>query len=175
MRPIHSLAVALAVLLATVALSACSLSKETQARLAIANFSASCPAQMKAEFAKDANFASLGDGGLGNVSSDTCTCITAKLRLLPVEKVIALDNSSSQTKEIETLVSPCAAIAMRPHIGDLCMAGVKQAGGDPAVAGPRCACVQRKVAAMDDATIETTFSDIEKGFSDVADRCIAEE
>lgn len=168
----RTIAIACFTLLATVTLSSCALDKGTQATIAIKKFSALCPTQMKTQFATDATFSSLGDAFLTSLSNNTCSCIAGRLEKLPPEKVVQLDNDSASTKEAEVLVSPCAAIALRPHINDLCMAGVKQSGGDASLAAPRCRCVQNKVNQMDDATIEKTFSNIETGFTSVAEACM---
>lgn len=177
MRQIRTVAIALSFAFVAFALSSCKLSNETQAKLAIASFSASCPSQMKPIFAKDATIASLGDETLTSLTANTCTCMASRLEKLPAEKIVALDRKedAAAEKEVEAVMSPCAAIAVKPHLGALCMAGVKQAGGDESVAGPRCDCVQRKVNEMDDASIESTFSNIEQGFSSVAESCMSAE
>lgn len=168
----RTITVACLTLFAAAALSSCALDKGTQATIAIKKFSALCPSQMKTQFATDATFSSLGDGFLTSLSSNTCSCIAGRLEKLPPEKVVELDSDNASTKEVEVLVSPCAAIALRPHINDLCMAGVKQSGGDASLAAPRCRCVQSKVNRMDEATIEKTFSNIETGFASVAEACM---
>ena len=165
----RTLVVLLSVVVAAVALSACS-SDATKAAVAISKFKAECPTQLKATFSADATFSSMGDTFTTSLSSDTCGCIADRLRKLPPEKVVAFDTQKS-TGELETLMAPCSAIAMRSHIGDLCMAAVKQLGGDASLARPRCECVQRRTSEMDDATIEKTFGNIQQGFASVAERC----
>jgi hypothetical protein len=157
MRLTRTLAALLSVVVAAVALSACS-SDATKAAVAISKFNA------------DATFSSMGDAFTTSLSSDTCGCIADRLRKLPPEKVVAFDTQKS-TGELETLMAPCSAIAVKPHIGDLCMAAVKQLGGDANLARPRCECVERKTGEMDDATIERTFGNIQQGFASVAESC----
>jgi hypothetical protein len=169
MRLTRTIAIALSTLLAAVALSACS-SDATKAAVAISKFKAECPTQLKATFSADATFSSMGDAFATSLSNDTCGCIADRLRKLPPEKVVAFDAQKS-TGELETLMAPCSAIAVRPHLGDLCMAAVKQLGGDASLAHPRCECVQRKTSEMDDATIEKTFGNIQQGFASVAESC----
>ncbi|HEY1136235.1 MAG TPA: hypothetical protein VGE64_01965 [Xanthomonadaceae bacterium] len=171
MRLTRTITIALSTLLAAVALSACS-SDATKAAVAISKFRVECPAQLKTTFSADPTFSSLGDSFVTNLSSDTCSCIATRLRALPPEKVVAFDQSKS-TAELETLMSPCSAIAIKPHLGELCMAAVKQTGGDPAIARSRCECVQDKTSAMDDATIEKTFGNLEQGFKSVAESCMS--
>jgi hypothetical protein len=169
MRLTRTLAALLSVVVAAVALSACS-SDATKAAVAISKFKAECPTQLKATFNADATFSSMGDAFTTSLSSDTCGCIADRLRKLPPEKVVAFDTQKS-TGELETLMAPCSAIAVKPHIGDLCMAAVKQLGGDANLARPRCECVERKTGEMDDATIERTFGNIQQGFASVAESC----
>ncbi|MBL8262358.1 MAG: hypothetical protein JNM58_08035 [Xanthomonadaceae bacterium] len=171
MHLIRTIAIALSVLLAAVSLSSCS-SDETKAAVAISKFRTECPAQLKTTFSADPSFSSLGDGFVTNLSSDTCSCITDRLRALPAAKVVAFDKSQSTT-ELETLMSPCSAIAIKPHLGELCMAVVKQSGGDASIARSRCECVQRKTNEMDDVTIEKTFGNLEQGFKSVAEACMS--
>ena len=163
----RSLSIAFAVLM--LSLSACS-SDASKASVAISKFRVECPAQLKNTFSADPTFSSLGDSFVTNLSSDTCSCIATRLRALPPEKVLEYDQKKS-TAELETLISPCSAIAVKSHIGDLCMAAVKQLGGDPGIARSRCECVQRETNAMDDATLERTFGNLQQGFSSVAQRC----
>ena len=169
MRLTRTLAALLSVVVAAVALSACS-SDATKAAVAISKFKAECPTLLKTTFSTDATFSSMGDAFTTSLSNDTCGCIADRLRKLPPEKVVALDTQKT-TGELETLMAPCSAIALKPHIGDLCMATVKQAGGDPSIARSRCDCVQRKTSEMDDAAIEKTFGNIQQGFASVAERC----
>lgn len=171
MRLTRTITIALSALLAAVALSACS-SDATKAAVAISKFRTECPTQLKTTFSADPAFSSLGDSFVTNLSSDTCSCIATRLRALPPEKVVAFDQSKS-TAELETLMSPCSAIAIKPHLGELCMAAVKQSGGDPAIARSRCECVQDKTSAMDDATLEKTFGNLEQGFKSVAESCMS--
>ncbi|MFD0724175.1 hypothetical protein [Lysobacter brunescens] len=161
------LSLALAVL--ALSLSACS-SDETKASVIISKFRVECPALLKTTFSADPTFSSLGDAFTTNLSSDTCSCIATRLRALPPEKVLAFDQTKSPA-ELETLMSPCSAIAVKSHIGELCMAAVKQIGGDPSVARARCDCVQRKTDEMDDATVESTFANLQQGFTSIAQSC----
>lgn len=171
MQPIRTWARMLSLALAVLALSlsACS-SDETKASVIISKFRVECPALLKTTFSADPTFSSLGDGFTTNLSSDTCSCIATRLRALPPEKVLAFDQSKSPA-ELETLMSPCSAIAVKSHIGELCMAAVKQIGGDPSVARARCECVQRKTNEMDDATVESTFANLQQGFTRIAQGC----
>lgn len=173
MHLIRTIAIALSVLLVATALPACT-SDTTKAALAISKFRTMCPTELKNQFTGDAALASLGDTILTGITDETCSCITTRLRALPPEKVVELDRNGATTssKEIEALVTPCAALAMKPHIEDMCMAGVKQAGGDANLLRPRCACVQDKVDAMDDATVEQTFANVGAGFGKVAESCM---
>lgn len=163
----HLLSIALVTL--ALSLSACS-SDATKASVIISKFRVECPAQLKTTFSADPTFSSLGDGFVTNLSSDTCSCIATRLRALPPEKVLAFDQNKS-TAELETLMSPCSAIAVKSHIGELCMAAVKQLGGDSAIARSRCDCVQRKTDEMDDATLESTFGNLQQGFTSIAQSC----
>ena len=171
MRLTRTITIALSALLAAASLTACS-SDETKAAVAISKFRVECPTQLKTTFSADATFSSLGDGFITNLSSDTCSCIATRLRALPAEKVVAFDQQKS-TAELETLMSPCSAIAMKSHIGELCIAAVKQSGGDQSIARSRCACVQSKTSEMDDATLEKTFGNLEQGFKSVAESCMS--
>ena len=171
MRPIRSLALALTLALVSITLASCSLGKEAQARMAILQFVKTCKGQVAAEYNKEPATVALGDAVIDNLSTDTCTCITAKLRAMPAEKVIALNGPNATDRDMDMLDGTCTIHAMRPHIGELCMAGAKQGGRDLAAASQQCACAQRKVAAMDEATLEKTFDNIEAGFDEVDRTC----
>lgn len=173
MTPLRTLATVLIVFLVGISLSACSVDKATQAKLAIGKFNAECPAQMKTQFAGNPGIAVLGDAVQTRMSIETCNCMTARLEKLPAEKIVALDNQQggAPDAEVQAQMTPCVAIATKPHMGALCMAAVKQNGGDPDVARPRCECVQRKVDAMDEATVESTFANIDAGFGSLAQAC----
>jgi len=169
MQPTRTRLLSIALAAFALLLSACS-SDASKASVVISKFRVECPAQLNSTFSADPTFSSLGDRFVTNLSSDTCSCIATRLRALPPEKVLEFDRSKSAA-ELETLMSPCSAIAVKSHIGELCMAAVKQLGGDPSVARARCDCVQRETNAMDDATLESTFGNLQQGFTSVARRC----
>lgn len=156
MRLIPTIAAVLTLFAASVSLSACA-DKATQARRALSTFTTTCPNQLKTEFQKDAGMASLGDTLLSAYSTETCTCITDKLHLMPVDDMIQMIGDDAPKDKINALVTPCAVIAFKPRIADVCMAGAKQGGVPEDAARPRCDCMQRQANEMSDDRFTAAF------------------
>ena len=127
--------------------------QEDQAQMFIGLLEIMCPGLVAEGMTKEEMFGAGGAALATGISNDSCSCINTDLRAMPARKVVALLEAGDDNKVLEGMMTTCMAKALKPRIGEVCLAAARKEAGegaDEAKLTAACGCAQRRADAISD-------------------------
>lgn len=142
--------------------------EEDQAALFVTLFEMMCPALMAEGLSGESGLLT-SEGPLATaISGDACGCIDTSLKAMSPRQVNALMEEGKDEKGVETMVTRCMAVALKPRIGEICTAAAAKEGmaKDDAAIASSCGCAQARADALSEDEMTAMFSSDDENSAD---------
>lgn len=134
--------------------------EEDQAELFVSIFSMMCPSLMAEGLGAENLFGDVGGPLATAISDDSCGCINTSFKSMSAREINAMMNEGEQSNGVETMVTGCMAIALKPRIGEICSLAATKEGAaqddEQVVSG--CGCAQKRADALSDEEMTALFN-----------------